>query len=432
MKVFQGNTNEWKGVAILIVLLAFSLVQHPVALASAESSVDYVWATTHTIYHSSTGGNTVSCDHTLTGDVDAIGELQNSDDWMSSGDVVLAPKLTFTTTLPVSRVSEQYFVGHTDNRYEWVFPDFPECDDVIAGEVYFDPTLVSASYTLGFTIRRSVTPAVLDFPGGQQTLTVEVTPTEPAVGAKLREWIQVWVNPCATTTIIFMSAEVGDLDEFENGRVRWWLSGDTVGTTYTFEVTYEVYLGEGDGEVHYVPQVAAGSSFGEPKADVIGNAVTMEDEVGTWRWEADSEHTWGNRIYLHKWIEMKCHLCPLPLKATLDIDPDTLSLKSKVKFITCYIELPEDYSVEDILVKSVALTRINDASLTQPLHTVGPSEIGDHDNDGIPDLMVKFDRQELIRLLTVGHAELTVAGQLVDGPTFEGTETIRVIGEGKK
>jgi hypothetical protein len=125
--------------------------------------------------------------------------------------------------------------------------------------------------------------------------------------------------------------------------------------------------------------------------------------------------------------EIRSRVVPLKVSVTIDIDPDTLNLKSKGKFVTCYIELPEDYSVEDIDIDSVALTKINDHLLDPCLCTVDPSEIGDYDDNGIPDLTVKFDRQELIPLLGVGEAELTVTGELVDGPKFEGTGTIRVI-----
>jgi uncharacterized delta-60 repeat protein len=118
-----------------------------------------------------------------------------------------------------------------------------------------------------------------------------------------------------------------------------------------------------------------------------------------------------------------------PIPASIDIEPDTLNLKSKGKWITCYIELSDGFSVEDIDV--VALTQLNRALIDSPLATVGPSEVGDHDDDGIPDLMVKFDREELILFLGAGDAELTVAGKLGDGTPFEGSDTIRVIRPGK-
>jgi len=52
----------------------------------------------------------------------------------------------------------------------------------------------------------------------------------------------------------------------------------------------------------------------------------------------------------------------------------------------------------------------------------------DHDGDGIPDLMVKFDREAVIELLEPGENVLvTISGNLDGGLLFEGTDTIRVI-----
>lgn len=61
------------------------------------------------------------------------------------------------------------------------------------------------------------------------------------------------------------------------------------------------------------------------------------------------------------------------------------------------------------------------------MRAVGPFEIGDYDADGVRDLMVKFDRRELVALLEAGNMELTVAGMLENGTPFEGTDTVTVI-----
>lgn len=111
------------------------------------------------------------------------------------------------------------------------------------------------------------------------------------------------------------------------------------------------------------------------------------------------------------------------VEAIIDIDPDTLNLKSKGKWVTCYIELPEDYDVSDIDTSTVKLNYEDFDEISAELH---PTEVGDHDTDGIPDLMVKFDRQELIAILSVGEAKLTITGE-VNGSPFEGTDTINVI-----
>ena len=61
-----------------------------------------------------------------------------------------------------------------------------------------------------------------------------------------------------------------------------------------------------------------------------------------------------------------------------------------------------------------------------------PTEIGDYDDDGIPDLMVKFNRTMvsdfiLSKGITYGNVTLTISGNLTDGTPFEGTDVIKVL-----
>ncbi len=109
------------------------------------------------------------------------------------------------------------------------------------------------------------------------------------------------------------------------------------------------------------------------------------------------------------------------LEATIDIDPDTLNLNSSGKWITCYIEFPEGYNVSDINISTILLNDVVHAE-------DHPTNISDYDDDGIPDLMVKFDRQEVIAILEPGeNVAITVTGQITGGAQFEGIDYIRVI-----
>jgi len=117
---------------------------------------------------------------------------------------------------------------------------------------------------------------------------------------------------------------------------------------------------------------------------------------------------------------------PNVINAAINIDPDTLNLKSKGKWITCRIELPEGYDVHDIDVSTIMLNGVVPA---QPR----PVEITDTNGDGVAELMVKFSRSAVQALLTPDEeTELIVSGELADGTIFEGTDTIRVIDPGKK
>ena len=109
------------------------------------------------------------------------------------------------------------------------------------------------------------------------------------------------------------------------------------------------------------------------------------------------------------------------LDATIDFDPNTLNSKSKGKWVTIYTELPEGYDVNDIVIESIMLGGVIPA---EPK----PTDIGDYDSDGIPDLMVKFDRSAVIDLLPVGDMiYIMICGTLGDGTLFKGTDVIRVI-----
>jgi len=99
---------------------------------------------------------------------------------------------------------------------------------------------------------------------------------------------------------------------------------------------------------------------------------------------------------------------PAAITVAVEIEPDTLNLRSKSEWITCYIELPEDYDAADINVTTVAL------------------------NGTIPaDSTVKFNRTAVSELILsegimVGNVTLTVSGQLDDGTPFVGSVVIRV------
>ena len=106
-----------------------------------------------------------------------------------------------------------------------------------------------------------------------------------------------------------------------------------------------------------------------------------------------------------------------PLPAEVTIDPETLNLQAPGKWITAYIELPEEYAAEDIDVGTVQLI-------------YGDSELyadwGDV-QDGV--FMAKFDWATVAGWFDGLHdvdVELTVAGE-VAGVEFEGVATIRVI-----
>ena len=100
------------------------------------------------------------------------------------------------------------------------------------------------------------------------------------------------------------------------------------------------------------------------------------------------------------------------ITAEVDLNPNTLNLKSQGRWITCRIALPDGYDVADIDPATVYLEG-----------TVPADRTAVEDDK----LMVKFDRSAVQALVAPGNVELTVTGELTDGTAFEGSDTIRVI-----
>jgi hypothetical protein len=115
-------------------------------------------------------------------------------------------------------------------------------------------------------------------------------------------------------------------------------------------------------------------------------------------------------------------VAPPPIEAVVKIRPNTLNLRSKGKWLTCHIWLPEGYDVTDVNSYSVFLEDEIEADW-----------IWFDEEQRV--VMAKFSRQALQQLLvdleTPTTVELLISGQLNDATPFEGTDTIRVINKGR-
>jgi len=105
------------------------------------------------------------------------------------------------------------------------------------------------------------------------------------------------------------------------------------------------------------------------------------------------------------------------IAATVDIDPDTLNLQSKGKWITCYISFPVDVNVEDVNSNTVLLNGTIKADWTWV-------------DEEVQVIMAKFSRSAVQAMLQPGLVELSVSGKLNNGTGFQGKDTITVINQG--
>jgi len=124
---------------------------------------------------------------------------------------------------------------------------------------------------------------------------------------------------------------------------------------------------------------------------------------------------------------------PPTITASVDIDTNTLSVRSKGKWITAYIQLPEGYNSSAIDATTILLNGTI-ASVLDPKYdfvTNSSEYLVDHNSDGILERMVKFNRTAvedfiLSKGYKYGNVTLTVTGLLYDGASFEGSDTVLV------
>jgi hypothetical protein len=101
------------------------------------------------------------------------------------------------------------------------------------------------------------------------------------------------------------------------------------------------------------------------------------------------------------------------IQAEVRITPRTINLASKSKWLTCYIWLPDDYSVADIDSNAIFLFGKIQAESVQ---------VSEKQQVAIAE----FSREEVQTILNIGEVELSIIGWLIDGTIFEGKDVIKV------
>ncbi len=135
----------------------------------------------------------------------------------------------------------------------------------------------------------------------------------------------------------------------------------------------------------------------------------------------ETDQGWGFFQFHHH--HMHISMNPVePILLDLQVEPETVNLRSTGKYLTAYIELKEGFDPGLIDTNTVFITVDGYSTIPADLKF---GKVGDYDSDGFPDLMVKFDCQSVQSLLSAGWVEITLYG-VMDGIFFQGADTILV------
>jgi hypothetical protein len=107
--------------------------------------------------------------------------------------------------------------------------------------------------------------------------------------------------------------------------------------------------------------------------------------------------------------------------AVVNVDPAAVNLGRRGNWVTAFLELPPPLDLSQVVV---ATLRLNRASTADPVHHT----IGDVDQDGIPDMTIKFVQDELTPTLEEGdQVPVTVSGELIGNHRLVAQGIVRVI-----
>lgn len=258
-------------------------------------------------------------------------------------------------------------------------------------------------------------PSIIDLsltPGSTFTVNVNVSDAEDLYGWQVQmRWDGTVLD---AIDIVFGDFLAGQPE----GTERYQSIGGHVTSSYALmcnETTIGDYSGvNGNGWLFSVTFRVRMS--GETAVRIDGKATYWIDSTGEKHGDDPGEMNKGNGYFDNRGGT---------IPATIEIYPDWLDLDRKSgfyqkPFIWAYIELPAGYDVNNIDISTIRLNLEAPAKLH-------PTHIGDDDEDGVPDLYIRFDRKDVEPLLWPGIWEniLTITG-LVNGEMFEGSDTMTV------
>jgi hypothetical protein len=221
------------------------------------------------------------------------------------------------------------------------------------------------------------------------------------------------------------------------------------------EETFTIVVEEGEGapEITSTPEtsIKVGEQYtydveatGDPSPTFSltesPDGMTIDPTTGLIEWTPSNEQLGDNLVTIEAintvGIDIQTFTIEvLAVEAEIDINPESLNMKSQGKFITVHIQLKDQ--IENIDLDTVMLEDIPAVTDKKYGFVKNPAEyLVDYDEDGIIERMVKFYRAEVEALIdemngeTDGkfyQIELTVTGQLLDGTPFEGSDTIKII-----
>lgn len=366
--------------------------------------------------------------------------VDNSHQSLVNPKVTLESSLDLTEFNPINPDKTEPVPGSYLYTWDFFGEEVPELWSLMLNASEFNNISIE---TPRFSASRTVTPEILSYPPNsqtEQTVTIILTLEEP-----LPSEVNHFVVNVGTERVVYRELSLIDTEVVSQNAVEGWVNETLTpyearwvanapflpekGTTYTFEVTFLTTKSEQLlGSPIFKPWVVIFYMQNENIEPIASESITLDHSAAaSATFTAENQVTWQPHIETIQYSfsfdriisEIVGEEPPFSVKvdADVDIDPNTLNLKSKGRWITAYVRLPEGYDVADISAENFILN----GELQAEWNDI---------QDGV--LMAKFNRADVTAILEVGNeVEVWITGGLTDGTLFEGSDIIRVIEKGK-
>jgi predicted outer membrane repeat protein len=184
----------------------------------------------------------------------------------------------------------------------------------------------------------------------------------------------------------------------------------------------------GPGNIDVDPYFVKAGQEGEDKSFIVGDYHLLKGsgciDAGDPAFIAGPDETDidGNPRVSGAKVDIGADEFVVPITAVVRVMPKTLNLTSNGNWVTCTIELPENYDIGDINTTSIVLTSSVLSGEIRPEWVKTDEEA--------QKLLVKFDRLEIQEEMlndADGIVTLIVEGELQNGELFEGEDNIRLV-----
>jgi hypothetical protein len=209
---------------------------------------------------------------------------------------------------------------------------------------------------------------------------------------------------------------------FEDGYDAFHLTGEPLGMDPWRTALLIAYI----SEHHHLRVIGVDGQIGPILEDALDELVTagyidsdLRDSIPL-AYEVENQgYGWYYHHHHHMHISMNTIY---DVGAEVDIKPETLNLKSQGKYITGYLELGYGLDINYVDVENLKLVVSGDTAVSAE-----KADIADYNNNGIPDLTIKFDRSQVTDAIDTGEVEVALTGTIYQYYHFQETDTITVI-----